>query len=201
MNNIKAGTGGLGPDALVQHTKHVETSMTGNASFPTPTPTVAAVTAQRLALETAIQNALPGAHAEIALRNEAARILRGLLTLLAQYVNSASNGDLAVALSSGFPEVRRRAPIGPLPAPIDFRNVLTDYEGRVSLRWKGVRGSKLYHVYQQAAGGSWELVGVTGKPRFNVDSLTPGTIYTFSVTAIGAAGESAYSDVARAMAA
>mgnify|MGYP003394585925 CR=1 FL=1 len=65
-------------------------------------------------------------------------------------------------------------------------------------------GSRLYHVYMgtnTTDPKNWTLVGVTTKARFEVDNLESGTFYFFSVTAIGAAGESARSDWARALAA
>ena len=59
------------------------------------------------------------------------------------------------------------------------------------------------HMYMITSNNpfNWVLVGATTKCRFIADSLEPGTIHWFAVTAIGAAGESSNSEPLMARAA
>ena len=201
---IKADISKQNPETVAEKCLYIETSMTANTNFPNPVPTIAALTAARTVLETAIQAALPGAHAAIAARNTAAALVRSLLVQEAQYVNSASGSDMDKALTSGFGPAKQRSPYGELNAPADLATKFTNFAGRISLECKRVKGARLYHYYMGTDASAPEkfiLVGSSTRTRLQVNNLNSGSIYFFQVTAVGAAGESARSDMARGMAA
>lgn len=154
-------------------------------------------------LESTIIAARTGDHAAVGLKNLAEEVLMAQLAKLCDSINGIAAGDMAVLLTCGLPLRRENRPYGQLPPPVKLLNRLTSTTGRVQLEWNGPEGSRMYNVFMSrtAEPFNWEMIGVTGKQRFNADALTPGTFYWFAVTAIGAAGESSKSEPARAMAA
>lgn len=204
MRIIKAGLKSLTPSQVVGKSEFVEQQMTGNTAFPTPTPSLTDVTAARVALVAAIKEAESGAHAAIASKNVAARNLANALVQLSRYVNSAADGDVDKAVSSGFDLAKQPDPIDKLDAPINFQGVTGPIAGQVALRWKGVRGGRLYAVYmliEEGAVGIWKLVGTTSKARFTVKELVTMKEYEFRTAALGVVGEGPVSQVITARAA
>ena len=194
----------LSATELVAKAQARHDSLTGNAKYPAPVPALAAVQTAIDALVAANaaveKNAGPTEHQE---RRVADRALRAVVKQLAGYVQTASAGDADTILTSGFEVVKRGGPIGELAPPTNLGTRVTDMSGRVSLKWSREYGADMHHVYMSTSNDpfKWELIGVTSKSRFAVDSLAPGTFYWFAVTAIGTAGETSMSEPCRAMAA
>ena len=190
---------------LVGKSEHVEGEMTGNVNLATPTPSIAAVTAARTALVAAIADAQSGAHAAIATKNEAAKNLATMLVKLARYVNSVAGGDVDKAVSSGFELAKVPDPIDRLDAPSRFEGSTGAIASQVDLRWKGVRGGRLYQVYicdgDPTTDGIWKIAGMTSKARLTVQGLITDKKYSFRVTALGKVGEGPVSDTVTAKAA
>lgn len=205
MRIIKAGLDGLKKADLVGKSEHVEGKMTGNVNFATPTPSLADVTAARIALSTALKEAQGRATAAIATKNEAAKTLSTLLVKLARYVNSVAGGDIDKAVSSGFELAKLPDPIDKLEAPSKFEAARGTIAGQVDLTWKGVRGGRLYQVYicdgDPTTDGKWSIVGMTSKARLTVKSLIRNKAYAFRVAALGVVGEGPVSEIVSAEAA
>ena len=205
MRIIKAGLDGLKKADLVGKCEHVEGKVTGNVNFATPTPSLASVTAARIALSAALVEAQGGAHAAIATKNEAAKKLSSLLVQLARYVNSVAGGDVDKAVSSGFELAKTPDPIDKLEAPSKFEAARGTIAGQVDLTWKGVRGGRLYQVYicdgDPTTDGKWSIVGMTSKARFTVKGLVTDKNYSFRATALGVVGEGPVSETVTAKAA
>jgi len=205
MELIKANVTRLKADALVGKSAYVVGKMTGNAGFASPVPALASITTAQTALETAIKAAQSGAHEDIANRNVRAGVLRELLSKLARYVNSVAGGDLTLALSSGFEEAKGHEPIVKLEASKELRGRPSDYTGQVELRWKLVRGARMYQVYMTAGDPNdttgWSVVGVISRTNHSVGDLESGKFYSFRVTALGAAGEGPFSEIVTSKAA
>lgn len=177
-------------------TAHVA-EMNGNANFPTPAPTVAAFAtvlssyeAKLLAADQARQAALAATQEKDSARDA----LEAALTARGGYVQEASGGVAAKILSSGFGVRDVPAPIGALPAPVDFLPTLGDDTGEMDLAWSKVRGAKSYVAQWMAQGGTgaWSQQIVT-RSKCTVEGLTSGTVYVFRVAAVGAAGQSPWS--------
>lgn len=201
---VKLGLTNLSATELVAKAQGVHDAMTGNAHFATPVPTMPV-------LQTAI-DALSAANAAVANNRGRAEYrerrtteieVRGLLKQLGAYVQMTSGGDPEIIESSSFAVVKRGSPIGELPPPRNLGSRFTTMSGRVALKWDREDGAEMHHVFMSTSSDpfNWVLIGATSKSRFNVDSLEPGTIYWFAVTAIGAAGETSKSDVLLARAA
>lgn len=204
MRIIKAGLSRKAPD-LVGKAEHVEEKMTGNANFPTPTPSVDELKNARLTLVSAIAAAQNKGLAEVATRNAAATKLAEILTALSRYVNSASGGDVTKAVSSGFELAQRRNPIEQLNAPAKFEGRTATIQGQIDLRWKPVFGARLYFVYMcegdPAGEGKWQQIGMVSHGRFVAQGLEPLKMYSFRVTPVGRIGEGPVSEIVTARAA
>jgi hypothetical protein len=206
MRIIKAGTGNLRVADLVGKTQHVVGKMTGNVNFASPSPSLADVTAALTNLETAIPAAQDRSSSAIATKNSSAKKLSGLLVQLARYVNSVAGGDIDMAVSSGFELAKVPDPIDKLEAPTKFDAKRGTIAGQVELRWKGVRGGRLYNTYicdgdPTNAASTWTHVGTSSKARFTAKGLVTDKQYSFRVTALGVVGEGPASEIVTAKAA
>lgn len=83
------------------------------------------------------------------------------------------------------------------PLPVDhFRtDILSD--GKISLSWTAVNdpleptaGAESYMVYTRINGGGFDNGSMVIGNSFMLDSVLPGTVYTFKVTAVNGGGES-----------
>ncbi|MEO8068884.1 MAG: fibronectin type III domain-containing protein [Flavobacteriales bacterium] len=195
---VKAGVSRSTPGQLVGISNYVVGKMTGNVAFATPTPSLASISAATTTLQVAITAAESRATEAIAHRNTAASALRTLMADLARYVNSASNGNSDTALSSGFDAVAPRSPIA-MVAPAYLKVRTGDIEGSLDLNWPGVRGAHMYQVYMTLSDApvakDWQVVGVTTRSRFTKTDLVANKPAHFRVTAVGALGEGAASEI------
>lgn len=185
------------------------TAMTGNANFPTPTPS-AAVFAQWLADFESMLSQYE--NARVALKNltEQKDALRaGLCAVFSQralYVEVASNGNADVIATSGLPLRNPPSPVGQLPSPENLRVLQSQSVGELVVKWNSVAAAKSY-VLQctevvQGVAPVWQQVYVGGKFTSSQKSLVPGKTYAFRVASVGgASGLSDWSPVVERMAA
>lgn len=202
MRSARAGLTGLRPADKVAKAFLVESKMAGNASFPTPDPTLLAVKAAREKLEVALVEAAAGDHVKVFERNVTEADLDQLIVRLSLYVTNTANGDAVVILSSGFELRKEPEPIGPLPAPTELRAHAGLKTGETELRWKAEYGAYYYQVEMSTTdpndGATWQLVGMTSKASFAGTGLVPATYVWYRVNCLGAGGYvSPYSDPAK----
>lgn len=200
MAKPKLDLKGKTPLQKVQKTGDLVTATTGNANFPTPTPSLATMTAKADALSAAFseretakqtldmkQTALETAEAD----------LDAALVSFAAYVEAASGGDQAKILSSGLAVKGQSAPIGPLPQVEGLDSTTGDAEGRVNLRWSPVKGAKTYEVQtcpDPITAAGWKAAGLSTKASLVIEGLPSGSRCWFRVRAIGSAGPGPWSD-------
>ncbi|MEA3186246.1 MAG: hypothetical protein QOD99_76 [Chthoniobacter sp.] len=186
---------------LIAFTRNVIALMTGNTSYPTPTPSLAALTASVDAFETAVHDALDGGKIVILTRNAARTELLSLLRQLAAYVQGHCGADVLTLVSSGFEAVRAPAPVGVLPAPQNLRLALTGMSGEMLLRFDRVANVANYSVQTATSpAGPWEDQDLSTSTRVLLSGLTPGTVYWARACANGSAGASEWGGPATAMA-
>src|SRR5581483_2397528 len=138
---------------LVATTGAIIMGMTNNPDYPTPSPTLADVSAKSTAFSDAMAAAAGGGVQLTAEKNARRAELAASLRLLASYAQTACNGDLAVLLSSGFPiQKPQRQPIGVLPAPSDLRVRLGGVSGALDASASPVYGAGVYN---------WKLVATS----------------------------------------
>lgn len=203
---VKLGHTRVGFEGLVDKARTNVTMLTGNATYPSPIPTLAVVTAAADRLDTAVQ-AYEFSHSRLDKqeRDIAYTALKGLRQDLGGYVQTVSNGDPEQITSAGFEMLAVPKPVGQLAAPQDVQAMVRAYPGSLELRYRGVRGRLAYQVYlcegDPLVEKNWQLHTITGKNRLLFDGLESGKSYFFRVEALGAAGVSPVSDIASAKAA
>ncbi|MEY2486349.1 MAG: hypothetical protein QOH39_1997 [Verrucomicrobiota bacterium] len=186
---------------LIAFARNVVTLMTGNAQYPTPSPTLATITTSVNAFEVAVNEALDGGKIAIATRNAARVELLSMVRQLAAYVQGHCGDDLVNLLGSGFEAVKAPSPVGQLPAPQNVRLVLTEVSGELGLRFDRVLNAANYSVQTAiSSDGPWEDRGLFSGSRVNLDGFTPGKVYWARARANGTAGPSDWGGPANAMA-
>ena len=183
----------------IERARHIVTSMTGNANFATPVPTLASVTTAINNLEIAFNAAQGAGPAQTATMHDKETLLDNLLTQLANYVESTSNGVAAIILSAGM-DVKGKGG----QQPHIFNAVAGKHTGEAILHAKVTRHAS--YIWQMTNDPplltppnlpnnlAWHQVGVTTKSIFVVEGLAAGTRYWFRVAIVTKTGQEAWSD-------
>jgi len=175
---------------LIAACGRIVTAMTGNTHYPTPKPTLAAVTAARDTFVAAVAT-LDRGKVSVAVRNAARVPLVQLLRDLSLFVQQASQGDRVVLLGSGYPLQKIRQPIGVPAAPQNLR-LKQGNSGQLVARCNVVAAAVSYQwrFASAQAPSAWTQPEPTGKATCTLEGLAPGTQYTVQVRAIGRKGAS-----------
>jgi Fibronectin type III domain len=180
--------------------RQIVTAMTNNASFTTPNPPLAEVTGTIEDLEKA-NAAVQAARSEVATRvlaqdNAEARMDQ-FLTQLANYVESVAGKDDTLITGAGMETKSvRSAPTIPAP-PQGLSATAGDHEGQVELFWKAIPNARSYAIEAStdpATPASWTHVGIATSASKTINNLTTGKRYWFRVAAVGAGGQSGWSE-------
>lgn len=182
--------------------RQMVSSLTGNASFTTPHPTLAQVTAGADDLEAAYmdaQTARQAAQTETSILHDKEEALEALVRQLTAYIESVSGDDESLIRSAGL-DVRSAVSsiIQPTP-PTSLTATDGDREGEIDLHWDKVKGAKSYVIERSSdppTTTSWTHTTVVLKSSATVMGLTSGTRYWFRVAAVLSAGQSGWSDPA-----
>lgn len=188
--------------ALIAFVKNIVTLLGGlNVQYPTPSPTLAAITASVTAFETAVHDALNGGKIEIGARNAARNELLSLVRQLAAYVQGHCDADVQNIIITGFDAVRAPSPIGTLPAPQNLRLEYTGMSGELLLKFGRVNNVRNYSVQTaENANGPWEDQDLSTSTRVTIGGLTAGKVYWVRACANGTAGASEWSPATSIMA-
>lgn len=178
--------------------------MTANAAnFPNPIPALADVTAAINDAEKAYDAALEARAlskqrtAELSAMED---VMDEMVSRLASFVDTASAGKEEIILSAGM-DVRASGVASTLPPepPSSFTVTAGDQEGTLDLAWNADARAKSYIIQKSTnppTNGSWTQVAVVTTSSYTVTGLTSGEKYWFRVAAIGAGGQSGWSDPA-----
>ena len=183
------------PQKIVQ-ARFIVTSITGNVSFTTPSPTLAVITTNINALETAYIIAQNGGVNDTANMHAKEFLLEVSLKSLAAYVEGIANTNLitaeAVALSSGM-NVKNPA----TPSPRDFNVKPTGNPGEVKLSTKHEdRATYIWQMTNDPLGVTgWITIGQATQASLIKTGLTSGTRYYFRVAAVGKDGQEPWSNI------
>ena len=179
------------PDHTVEETATaVSSHLYGNAAFPSPPVTKAALDAANATFAGTIAAAQQGGPADTAAKNDKREILIGLLRQDAGYVQSRHNDDLAILLASGFDAVSsNHATPAALPAP-NIRDIVNGNSGELVLRVGAIANVRIWKVRYFAIGaggtpGPEQDGGLhSDSRRIVIPDLTPGTVYSLQVQAV-----------------
>ena len=181
----------------IQKCRNITQEMTGNPSFHNPDPTLPVVESAIDELEKAYTASLNKDKAQKALMRTKQKVLLALIIKLGDYVQSISQGDENIILSSGFEVRKTPAPVAVPQAPVKVLVKAATIDGQLEVSCKSVNTAKSYVFewcldpinFKELKGG-----GIATKPRYKALNLEPGTKYWFRVMAINAAGNSGWSE-------
>ena len=123
-------------------------SMTDNANFPNPVPSLSEVTAAVTDFSSALSGAKSGDKAQIELKNIKKAAMIDLLKRLAAYVTFTANGNRNVIATSGFTISKDGSSSRAMTAPASFKMTVGKTPGQATSTVSGVKGVKAYaHQY------------------------------------------------------
>jgi hypothetical protein len=182
----------LSAPQVVVFTGGIIDGLTGNPAYLSPAVSMPDLTAAQTTLSNAITAQILGGPVETAAMNTAKVALVALLRLEANYVQGAGKNDLSALLSSGFSVNSNNRTRSPLATPniIEIDNGMTT---QLIARVQGVDNARAYEAQVKNGTGGWLSAGIFSQSRNMIlPGLTPGSIYSVQVRAIG--GSTGYSD-------
>ena len=202
MAQIKLNFSRLSIPEKVARARQIVASMTGNAHFTTPQPTLVAITDAADQLEAAaadVQTTRQQAKAKTTIQNTKEDALDKLIAQEAGYVTAVAGGDEAIIQSAAM-DVRAAPGASAIPAqPQALGATAGDHDGQMDLSWDPVITATSYVIETSPdppTGTSWKHLGVSTKSSFTVTNLISGSRVWFRVAAVNAAGQSGWSDPA-----
>ncbi len=180
---------------LITFGEGIVRSMTGNPTFPTPTPTLAALSAAIAELQSAQAAALTRAKGTSVVRNEKKTALVKLLQQMKGYVQTVADGNVengASIITSAGLAVRKATTHTP--------RVFAAKPGMVSGSVKLVAASAGHRSgyewsYSTDGGHTWVNAPFTLQARTVIPGLTPATTVQFRYRAVTKGGEGDWSQV------
>ena len=203
MAKIRLNLSSLTIQEKVAKAEQIVTAMTGNDSFPTPSPALPTITTAAKELGAAageVQSVRQAAKEKTSIQSRKEDTLDQLLTQLAGYVESVAGSNEQMILSAGMDVRAPAVPTTDRPAqPQALTPTAGDHDGEIDLSWDTVSGAKSYVIDQSSDSGTpanWTHAGVSTRSFYTAKSLTSGTRYWFRVAAVNQNGQSGWSDPA-----
>lgn len=200
MARIKLNLRNLSVTEKIAKGRQIVTAMTNNTSFSNPNPPLPEVVTALDELEKAFAS-VQAARSEVTTRtttqSNAATKLDQTLTQLAGYVESIAGKDETLITSAGMEtKSARSAPTVPT-APQGLSAAAGEHEGEINLVWRPIANARSYVIelsLDPATASSWTHTGVATAANKTISNLTSGKRYWFRVAAVGAVGQSGWSE-------
>lgn len=205
-SNIRLSLTRLLPVALLALLDQVIAKFTGNALFPSPPLSLAALTALSTELKVAITDATEGSVAARKFRDVKVLEVRDALRTTADYVRTVCNGEADKLAQSGFTLSKTPEPINMVAVPANVSAAATDTPQEAVVRWGHTEGARMFRVERALSDPTvgettWVPVGQTSRQRLVIVGLEPYKACWFRVVGIGKGSEGFPSDVVLARAA
>lgn len=129
-------------------------------------------------------------------RNVKVRAACDSATATALRLSALTLGDPAALLAAGIGVVRDKQPVGKPDAPQNVRALMSDFEGRVKLRWKRTVRRCWFDVEattDPSATTGWKKLVMCFKQTCEVTGLESGKKYWFRISASNAHGQGPWS--------
>jgi hypothetical protein len=186
----------LSDAALIAKAELIMTGMTGNANFPTPSPTLPVFQAGIDDFQASLGTAQGGGNYDKAVKNQKREELIDLIHSLSYYVLFTANGNRLIAQSSNLTIAKSPAPAPEVREPLNLQLDVGSYSGDLNLEFSKVPGARsyIYEIAQSPLTNNTAWTSKTGtikKTTFN--SLVPGERYHVRVMAVGINGQGVYS--------
>ena len=165
----------------------IQEKMTGNEHFPTPDPPLPTLTIAKAVFFAAYNKSVDESKEDTSLKNTARVELENILRQVGQYVQSASYGQEATILSSGFDMRKKAEPIGSLEQAMGLVVSYSINSGKVTMECDVISNARNYDfLYTTAAitpETNW-VSNICSKRQINLNGLTSGIYYEFRVAGI-----------------
>jgi hypothetical protein len=175
--------------ALVTYGQNIVTCMTGNASFPTPVPSLATVTAAITDLQNAEAATLARTKGSVLTRNEKRTALVAVLQQVKGYIQTTADANLengASIIASAGVDVRKT--VVHSPRVFGAKPGAVTGTAKVFAASAGHRASYEWE-YSTDGGKTWVTAPVTLQAKTVVTGLTAGTTVQFRYRPVTKAGE------------
>lgn len=202
MPRIKLNVRQLSIPDKVQRGRQIITAMTNNANFSNPHPPLSDVTAALANLEqnyALLQAAKADVKAKAATQDDADSKVNQILAQLAAYVESIAGTDEKIITSAGLTTKVSRSTPTFLSPPQGLSATAGDHEGVIDLSWKKVANARSYTIQMSPdppTAESWTQAAIATASTRTIENLTSGKRFWFRVAAIGAMGQSGWSEPA-----
>ncbi len=199
---VKIALAGLSETERAVRVQDVVTHMTGNASFPTPNPTLASVQTHVTTASSKIAAAIAAitaARMAVQEKRAALDVIENDFRLLGLYVENVANGDTAKITSAGFELRATPVPAGLPEAPLSVMASAGDFPGQLIVEWEASDGAVIYEIQTTSdpvTESSWVTRGTSTRTSSSIMGLPTGGHCWVRVRAIGSAGPGPYSDAA-----
>jgi len=202
MPRIKLNIRNLSVPDKVARGRQIVMAMTNNANFSNPHPALSDVTSFLSTLEqahTLLQTAKADVKAKTTAESDAETKVDRILTQLAAYVESIAGSDEKIVTSAGLQTKIARSAPSFVSAPTGLTTTVGDHDGEIDLSWKKVANAKSYTVQfspDPPTPESWTHANIATASSARIENLTSGKRYWFRVAAVGAMGQSGWSEPA-----
>ena len=192
MSKVKLSLGRLSIPQKVSLMQNVITAMTGNATYPAPNPTLAAMTAGMNTLQTKFNAVHAGKVAQeqkVIEQGVAEAAADALLTTQAATVQSVSAGDATKILSAGMQVAGTPGAVVPPGQVLNLVVTAGDNDGTLDFAFDPDDVAKSYEVeisVDPVSANSWQKKLTVPKSSGTLTGLTSGARMWVRVRAIGA---------------
>jgi hypothetical protein len=174
---------------LVTEAESIETHMGGNANYVAPSPTVAAITAQRIIYQAALAKAHKGTPTDTSNKNDQRAILEGILHAEGAYVQLQSGGDETKILSSGMHTADSKSHIGEFEVVSNFKVRTPESSNKVLVTCDKMPKAAFYEVLSTLSPATADSVWVSETSTscsIVIDGLPSFVPYEYKMAARGA---------------
>ncbi len=204
MRQVKTDLRGLNASGVLERARIALNGMKGNPHFPNPVPSMTDFATACDSLQAAIMKVVNGgSKQDFNNKDECLKEVSTMLKGLAAYAAVIAHGDPVLLMKAGFEYRRSSTRISSLNTPVGMQARTGRLHHTIDVRWKPVRGVRMYQLYICAGDvrdeSAWQLLTTTSSSRYQVSDLKGLTYYSFRVRALGASAISAMSQEATAL--
>ena len=175
-------------DALITEVQSIETHLSPNSNFPTPSPAVAAITTERILFQTAVAKAKDGTPTDTSDKNDKRAVIEGQMHVLGAYIQLTSGGDETKILSSGMHTAGSKAKIGVFAVVTNFKVVTQEASNKVLCSCNPMPKAGFYEVlytaYPAIATSVW-ISETSTSHSIEIENLPSFVPYVFKMAARG----------------
>jgi len=202
MPKIKLNLRNLSIPDKVQKGRQIAAAMTNNANFSNPHPPLPMVTDALATLEQSyalVQAAKADVKAKGSAQDDAEAKVDQILAQLAAYVESIAGNDEKIITSAALTTKASRSAPAFLSPPQGLSATAGDHEGVIDLSWRKVPNARSYTIEMSPdppTHESWTHATIATASARTIENLASGKRFWFRVAAIGAMGQSGWSEPA-----